>query len=261
MKKCPICDKDIDENLPFCPHCGAEVKSEKETLTWGEKRQQRERINQQNIEKSYLHQDEIVGLEYVPQEQISLKAKGKTRKEWQKNIIWISVSVLIVLVGFALFFVFKKFDFNKTLKVFLVLAVFLAEAFALSKIVECGYAVRMLNAMQKSDFAIKKIEYGKPPKVNIDGDLFEILVNTGCPECLCPTRHIEELDGKFVVVCDQNRTHLMLLDTAALNPHSQVQSPSEEVQEVTAQVDENMDKDGEQSGQIIEKQSAENIEQ
>ncbi len=265
MKKCPICGKEIDENLPFCPHCGAQVKSDKESLTWGEKRQQRERVNQQNIEKSYLHQDEIVGLEYVPHDQITLKAKGKTQKEWQKNVIWICVATLIVLVGFALFFVFKKFEFNKTLKVFLVLAVFLFEAFALSKIVECVYAVRMLSAMKKSNFAIKKIEYGKPPKVNIDGDLYEILVNTGCPECLCPTRHIEELDGKFVVVCDQNRTHLMLLDTTAFNPHSKEEQTSqdEEIQEVTAQVDESEDKESVEGGKIVEsnEQSAENVEQ
>lgn len=222
MKNCPICGKEIDENLPFCPHCGAQIKSDNQRMTWGEKRQQRDLINQQNIEKSYLHQDEIVGIDYLPNDQITLKQKGKTHKEWVKNIVIISISALVIILGMVLFFVFKKFEFNKTLKVFLVLVVFLLEAFALAKIVECSYAVRMLTAMKKTDFAIKKIEYGKPPKVNIDGNLYEILVNTGCPECLCPTRHIEELDGKFVVVCDQNRAHLMLLDTMALNPHRDI---------------------------------------
>ena len=219
MKKCPICNKEIiDDDAKFCPSCGADLESlsSKKKLSWGEKKKKRMLEEQEQLDAAVLHEDELKDIPTLPLDNISIIPSGETKSLYTKNIIISIISSLLIITCLAFVIIFKFMEINNTLKVFLVFLMFMLFASSLAFLTNSIYSIRMLRGMLKSDFAIKKLEFGKPPKMNVMGKLYTLTINCTCPTCENSSMHIEELNGKFVAVCDQNRLHLLLIDTPSL---------------------------------------------
>ena len=216
MKHCPVCNKEVDDEAKFCPSCGAQLENPEKKLTWGEKRKKRMIEEQQQLDAAVLHDDELQGIPTIPIDNIKISPSGETKQLFNKNIIICVINSLLILICLAMIVIFRFMEINQTLKVFLVFFMFMIFSISLAFLTNSIYAVRMLNNMKKSDFAIKKLEFGKPPKMNVNGKLYTLTITSKCSMCDCQSMHIEELNGKFVAVCDQNRLHLLLIDTIKL---------------------------------------------
>ncbi|MGN0771202.1 MAG: zinc ribbon domain-containing protein [Christensenellales bacterium] len=215
MKNCPVCKGLVEDDAKFCKHCGAELEINKKP-DWAERRKLREEENQKILDASYIHSAQLEGLDKVDENSLSLKKINSVKNVLTKSIVLLVVGAALIAACIAAFFFIKAHSFNPTLMAVCVMIGLVIAAYGLSLVVENVYAVRMLIAMSKSKFAIKKIKYGKPPRVNVDGTLYELIISGGCDKCDCPTRHIEEVAGQFVAVCDKDRTHLAIIDTTTI---------------------------------------------
>lgn len=215
MKNCPVCKGIIEDDAKFCKHCGAELEINKKP-DWAQRRKAREEETQRAIDASYLHREQLQGLAKVEPRDLVLTPISTVKQALAKSIAMIASGVLIIAVCIVAFFILKARSFNITLMALCIMAGLSFAAFGLYLVVDNMYSARMLCAMSKTGFAIKKIKYGKPPKVNVDGRLYQLTLASGCTQCGCPTRHIEEVAGQFVAVCDRDRSHLALIDTTII---------------------------------------------
>lgn len=215
MKNCPVCNGKVEDEAKFCKHCGAELEINKKP-DWAQRRKAREEETQRAINASYLHQEQLQGLEQVEAQDLVITPISTTKQALSKSVVTIVAGALIIAVCIVAFFILKANSFNPTLMALCIVAGLGLAAFGLYLVVDNVYAARMLSAMSKTGFAIKKIKYGKPPKVNVEGRLYRLTLASGCSQCGCPTRHIEEVAGQFVAVCDQDRSHLALIDTTII---------------------------------------------
>ena len=215
MKKCPVCSSNVEDDAKFCKHCGAELEINKKP-DWAQRRKAREEEIQRAIDASYLHQEQLQGLEKVEPQDLVLTPISTVKQALAKSVVTIVAGALIIAVCIVAFFILKANSFNPTLMALCIVVGLGLAAFGLYLVVDNVYAARMLSAMSKTGFAIKKIKYGKPPKVNVEGMLYQLTLAGGCSQCACPTRHIEEVAGQFVAVCDQDRSHLALIDTTII---------------------------------------------
>lgn len=216
MKKCPVCSSNVEDDAKFCKHCGAELEINKKP-DWAQRRKAREEETQRAIDASYLHQEQLQDLQVVDAKELVLTKISTTKRALGKSIVMIALGVLIIAVCIVAFFIIKANSFNPTLMALCIIVGLGLAAFGLYLVVDNFYEARMLSAMSKTGFAIKKIKYGKPPKVNVEGRLYQLTLAGGCSQCACPTRHIEEVAGQFVAVCDQDRSHLALIDTTVID--------------------------------------------
>ena len=215
MKKCPVCSSNVEDDAKFCKHCGAELEINKKP-DWAQRRKAREEETQRAIDASYLHQEQLQDLQVVDAKELVLTKISTTKRALGKSIVMIALGVLIIAVCIVAFFIIKANSFNVTFMALCIIVGLGLAAFGLYLVVDNFYEARMLSAMSKTGFAIKKIKYGKPPKVNVEGRLYQLTLAGGCSQCACPTRHIEEVAGQFVAVCDQDRSHLALIDTTII---------------------------------------------
>lgn len=215
MKKCPVCSSNVEDDAKFCKHCGAELEINKKP-DWAQRRKAREEETQRAIDASYLHQEQLQDLQVVDAKELVLTKISTTKRALGKSIVMIALGALIIAVCIVAFFIIKANSFNPTLMALCIIVGLGLAAFGLYLVVDNFYEARMLSAMSKTGFAIKKIKYGKPPKVNVEGMLYQLTLAGGCSQCACPTRHIEEVAGQFVAVCDQDRSHLALIDTTII---------------------------------------------
>ncbi|MGN0797145.1 MAG: zinc ribbon domain-containing protein [Christensenellales bacterium] len=215
MKKCPICNSNVEDDAKFCKHCGAELEINKKP-DWAQRRKAREEETQRAIEASYIQQGQLLGLQVVDAKELVLTKTSTTKQAFGKSVAMIALGVLIVAVCIVAFFILKAHSYNITLMALCIMLGLSLAAFGLYLVVDNVYSARMLRAMSKTGFAIKKIKYGKPPRVSVNGMLYQLTLEGGCKQCGSPTRHIEEVAGQFVAVCDRDRSHLSLIDTTII---------------------------------------------
>lgn len=216
MKKCPVCSSNVEDDAKFCKHCGAELEINKKP-DWAQRRKAREEETQRAIDASYLHQEQLQDLQVVDAKELVLTKISTTKRALGKSIVMIALGVLIIAVCIVAFFIIKANSFNVTLMALCIIVGLGLATFGLYLVVDNFYEARMLGTMSKSAFAIKKIKYGKPPRVNVDGILYQLALAGECKECGCPTRHIEEVAGQFVAMCDRDRSHLAIIDTTVID--------------------------------------------
>ena len=87
----------------------------------------------------------------------------------------------------------------------------------------------MVKAMCKSNFAVKKISYGKPPYMLSGNTFYALTIKTPCDIEGCgASMHIEVYNGEFIAVCDADRAHLRRLDCSLFNKNKQEQVAQEQ---------------------------------
>lgn len=217
MRRCEKCGKQFEDEMNFCPDCGAEWIRPDKKISFFEKRKAKDRETQEILSKASINVTDIIDIEEGAHDCINFKHLGKLKDRLKKTIIFFSLSILALLVCIIGIVVMKLIKMNETVKTLLILAFFLCGFVSVSYFMTLLYQLRVYKTMCKSSFAIKKINYGKPAQLNIMGNLFEINTCQTCPMCLQTTKmHLEEFQGNFIVVCDTDRSHLLNLNTSAL---------------------------------------------
>ena len=69
--------------------------------------------------------------------------------------------------------------------------------------------------MRKSGRGIKKLRYAHPPVMLCDGKIYRLEPTEKCPVCGAE-RHLEEFEGRQVLVCNADRGHIAVLSSEGL---------------------------------------------
>lgn len=223
--QCPNCQHENKEGATFCEKCGAQLESEKKRLSFFERRQARERERIYLMSKASLQAEDVENIADYDMGEVTTKPIGEIKKILNKSVLFLVLSILGIAVCVAGIYVIGKLNFNDTLRVMLILILFLGCAVAGGYTIDYSYRVRMLKAMSKSNFAVKKLSYGKPPVMNIDGKCYELTLDAKCDIEGCgASMHIEEYNGEFIAVCDADRSHLRKLHCEVLRAQSTTDS-------------------------------------
>ncbi len=215
--QCPNCNHENKEGATFCEKCGAQLESEKKRMSFFERRQAKERERIYLMSKASLQAEDIENIADYDMGEVQAKPVGDIKTLQKKNIIFLILSVLGIVFSVVAIYLIGKFSFNDTLRVLLILVFFLLCAVCGGYTIDLSYKARMFKAMSKSSFAIKKLSYGKPPVMAIDGKCFELTLNSKCDIEGCgASMHIEEYNGEFIAVCDADRSHLRKLHCEVL---------------------------------------------
>lgn len=215
--QCPNCQHENKEGATFCEKCGAQLESEKKRLSFFERRQAREREKIYLMSKASLQAEDVENIGDYDMGEVRTKPVGDIKTLYKKSVAVLIASIIGIALCVLGIYVIGKLQFNDTLRVMIILAFFLACAVAGGYTIDYSYRVRMLKAMSKSNFAVKKLSYGKPPVMNIDGQCYELTLDAKCDIDGCgASMHIEEYNGEFIAVCDADRSHLRKLHCEVL---------------------------------------------
>ncbi|MDE5548862.1 MAG: zinc ribbon domain-containing protein [Clostridia bacterium] len=219
--QCPNCRHENKDDATFCEKCGAQLVSEKKKMSFFERRQAKERERLYILSKSSLQEEDVKDIKDLDMGEIETVVKGKKAQIKKSTAIGLALSIIGVIIGIVAIYIVGRLKFNNTLRVTVILALFLLCFTAGAFSIDYGYRMRIINAMCKSNFAIKKISYGKPPVMLLDDTFYDLKIKSKCDIAGCgATMHIEEYNGEFIAVCDADRSHLRRLDCSVLNKNS-----------------------------------------
>ena len=216
--QCPNCDHDNKDGVTFCEKCGAQLLSEKKRLSFLERRQAKERERLYILSKASLQAEDVENIRDLDLGEVKATPLAEKKSVLSKTALIFSAAIIGIVIGIALIFVVGRLRFNDTARVAIIFVLFVLCAVSGAYSLDYGYRLRMIKAMSKSRFAVKKISYGKPP-VMLSGEIFYSLeIVTPCDIEGCgSTMHIEEYNGEFIAVCDADRAHLRRLDCSLLS--------------------------------------------
>ncbi len=216
--QCPNCQKENKDGASFCEKCGAQLVSEKKRMSFFERRQAKERERQYILSKASLQEEDLKDIPDIDMGEVEATAVCDKVKMKRTTAIKFAVSILVIAVCIGLIFLLGRLQFNATAKVALIFVIFIICAAGGAYAIDNGYKLRVIKAMCKSNFAVKKISYGKPPYMLSGNTFYALRIKTPCDIQGCgSTMHIEEYNGEFIAVCDADRGHLRRLDCSLLN--------------------------------------------
>lgn len=222
MRKCGKCEKEFEDDVKFCPNCGAEWSDEKKKMSFGERRRNKDREKDEILAKSHLRAKDILDVEECDHSQLQFKYVGLLKKIYKSTIVWFSLAVTVFALCCAGGIGIKFVKTSDTIKILTLTACFMLGFVSVSIFMNRGYQIKIYRAMLASSFAMKKISYGKPARVNYLGNIFEVTTTQQCDKCLqTQGLHIEEFEGGFYAVCDGDRGHLWSLNAAKVKDIAQ----------------------------------------
>ena len=217
--QCPNCRHENKDDATFCEKCGAQLISEKKKMSFFERRQAKEREKLYILSKASLQEDDIKDIRDLDMGEVESIPKGKKDQVKKTTALRLALSIIGLVISIILIYIVGRTKFNDTLRVMVILFLFLLCFTAGAYAIDYGYRMRMINAMCKSTFAIKKISYGKPPVMLLNDTFYDLKIKTKCDIAGCGAEmHIEEYNGEFIAVCNADRSHLRRLDCSVLNP-------------------------------------------
>lgn len=248
--QCPNCSHENKEGASFCEKCGAQLISEKRRMSFFERRQAKERERQYILSKASLQAEDLQDISDMDMGEVEAIAVCDKAKMKRITAIKFACSIIVIAVCIGLIYLLGRLQFNATARVALIFVVFVICACGAAYAIDNGYKLRVVKAMCKSNFAVKKISYGKPPFM-LSGDKFYMLrIKTPCDIEGCgSTMHIEEYNGEFIAVCDADRSHLRRLDCSLLNKNK----PNENTDGQAEETQNNSDETSNQSEETQEK--------
>ncbi|MDE7348657.1 MAG: zinc ribbon domain-containing protein [Clostridia bacterium] len=221
--QCPNCRHENNDGASFCEKCGAQLVSEKKRMSFFERRQAKERERQYILSKASLQAEDIENIPDIDMGEVEATPVCDKVKMKRSTAIKFALSIIVVAVCIGLIFLLGKLQFNATARVALIFVVFVVCAAGGAYAIDNGYKLRVVKAMCKGNFAVKKISYGKPPYMLSDNTFYALNIKTACDICGA-TMHIEEYNGEFIAVCDADRGHLRRLDCSLLNKNKGTQN-------------------------------------
>ncbi len=212
MKTCKKCNKEFDENLTFCPFCGAENADRK--LTYIERKKAREEDTEFMLSKASIQQRDIDSAKQANLEDIKAQKIGDLKAEQKKSFARIFAGATLMLCSLLPAWLLLHEDINPNLKWVVIVVAFLVVAIGASVLISDIYITRALKEMEKQDFTVKKVQFNKGPMFVYSGALYELVAKNTCP-CCGTEMHIEDLDNDIYIVCSTNRSHIYKVDKEA----------------------------------------------
>ena len=212
MKTCKACQKEFDENLTYCPFCGAENADKK--LTYFERKHARDRDTQIILDKASIQQSDEDVAQAGNVEELVVEKVQDFKKAKVFCIARFSASVVFAIACLVFGWITISNDINNNLKLIVILVAFLAIGVCASIIISDIYAYVTMRKMNDGDFSIRKIYYSKGPMFRSGNGLYEIKTYKKCDECQT-NMHVEVKDDVIFLVCDTNRSHLYKIEKDA----------------------------------------------
>lgn len=213
--KCRVCGREIGDEEQFCKYCGSEQKRKRKRLTWGERKRKNEAETKEFIAKASLQAEEVK--EAAEESSASVRAVfvESAEKYYRKSVALTALFALLTVAAFAALVLIRFAEMNDTLTVVIAFALLIVAAYCAASFAERLYAARSLSAMRKSGRGIKKLRYAHPPVMLCDGKIYRLEPTEKCPVCGAE-RHLEEFEGRQVLVCNADRGHIAVLSSEGL---------------------------------------------
>ena len=213
--KCRVCGREIGDEEQFCKYCGSEQKRKRKRLTWGERKRKNEAETKEFIAKASLQAEEVK--EAAEESSASVRAVfvESAEKYYRKSVALTVLFALLTAAAFAALVLIRFAEMNDTLPVVIAFALLIVAAYCAASFAERLYAARSLSAMRKSGRGIKKLRYAHPPVMLCDGKIYRLEPTEKCPVCGAE-RHLEEFEGRQVLVCNADRGHIAVLSSEGL---------------------------------------------
>ncbi|MDE7337519.1 MAG: zinc ribbon domain-containing protein, partial [Clostridia bacterium] len=183
--QCPNCKHENKEQATFCEKCGAQLESEKKKMSFFERRQAKERERIYILSKASLQEDDIKDIRDMDMGEVEALPKGKKDAIKKSAALRLALSILGVIIGVIAIYTVGRLKFNDTARVAVILVLFLLSFTAGAYAIDYGYRTKMILAMCKSDFAVKKISYGKPPVMLVNGMFYDLKIKSKCDMAGC----------------------------------------------------------------------------
>lgn len=227
--QCPNCQHENKDDVRFCEKCGAQLVSEKKRMSFFERRQAKEREKQYILSKASLQAEDLQDIRDLDMGEVEATAVCDKDKMKKVTSLKLALAIIAIVICVGLIFLLGRLQFNSTLRIALIFVIFVICATGGAFAIDNGYKLRMVKAMCKSNFAVKKISYGKPPYMLSGNTFYALTIKTPCDIEGCgASMHIEEYNGEFIAVCDADRAHLRRLDCSLFNKNKQEQVAQEQ---------------------------------
>lgn len=213
--KCRVCGREIGDEEQFCKYCGAEQKRKRKRLTWAERRRKNEIETKEYIAKASLQKDEVDEAQCESATAVTATRIDSVDGYCRKTIALTAVFAALAVAALAALVLIRYAEMDDTLTVVIAFVLLVVAAYGAASFAERLYAARALTAMRKSGRGIKKIRYAHAPVMICDGAVYRLDVTRKCPVCGAD-RHIEDFEGRQVIVCNADRGHLSVLDSEGL---------------------------------------------
>ena len=213
--KCRVCGREIGDEEQFCKYCGAEQKRKRKRLTWAERRRKNEIETKEYIAKASLQKDEVDEAQCESATAVTATRIDSVDGYCRKTIALTAVFAALAVAALAALVLIRYAEMDDTLTVVIAFVLLVVAAYGAASFAERLYAARALTAMRKSGRGIKKIRYAHAPVMICDGAVYRLDVTRKCPVCGAD-RHIEDFEGRQVIVCNADRGHLAVLDSEGL---------------------------------------------
>lgn len=213
--KCRVCGREIGDDEQFCKYCGSEQKRKRKRLTWGERKRKNEAETKEFIAKASLQEQEVKDAAEEPASAVRAVFIADADKYFRKVVALTALFAALTVAAFAGLILLRFVEADDTLIVVLAFVLLIVAAYGAASFAERLYATRALAAMRKSGRGIKKVRYAHPPLMLKDGEIYRLVPAEKCPICGAE-RHLEEFEGKQILVCNADRGHIAVLDVDGL---------------------------------------------
>ena len=205
MKVCKKCQKEFNDNLTFCPFCGAENADKK--LTYFEKKSAREADKEFIISKASIQDEDAKNAKEISPDNLTLKLVTPIKKAKLLSITKIVSSAIALVALLVIGFLVANMDINKNIKLFVIMGAFLLVAVCGSLLISELYVFLAIRKIEKEDFLLRKIYYMLGPVFCYGQNIYEINTNMACEDC-SEKMHVELKDEDVYLVCNKNREHI-----------------------------------------------------
>ena len=213
--KCRVCGREIGDEEQFCKYCGSEQKRKRKRLTCGERKRKNEAETKEFIAKASLQAEEVKEAAEESSAAVRAVFVESAEKYYRKSVALTVLFALLTAAAFAALVLIRFAEMNDTLTVVIAFALLIVAAYCAASFAERLYAARSLSAMRKSGRGIKKLRYAHPPVMLCDGKIYRLEPTEKCPVCGAE-RHLEEFEGRQVLVCNADRGHIAVLSSEGL---------------------------------------------
>ncbi len=150
MKTCKSCKKEFNENLTFCPFCGAENSDRK--LTYIERKKAREKDTELLLSKASIQQEDIDNAKEFDENKIGLEKVQEIKKARLYSILRVAISLIAFISCIICAELTLKGDINANIKLLIIVVAFFAVAFVASIFISDTYTIIAFKKIEKGEF-------------------------------------------------------------------------------------------------------------
>lgn len=209
--KCKNCGQMIDENDKYCKYCGYLIPQKEEEIP----------LSKVAIEDKIQESKAIIADVEIAVSKDWDFAKLKVLKRGDKKSLTskglgMTFLMIALSIAFLAAAILSKFLIPNDIAAFVCLLIFmLAMISTFGFTLERYYNTKGLANLKDNEITIKKYGFKKPAEVLIDGNVFEVVIDSPCPVCegdIIGDLHIEKIEKNIVVVCNINRKHIFKIE-------------------------------------------------